>query len=368
MPATYTQDDFLRKARQHHGDKYDYSLAVFVTTLLKVIIICPDHGRFEQKAHLHMTGSMCRQCRILKTAAIRLATARDAFVTKAKELHNSKYTYTNTQYKHSLQKVIITCPVHGDFEQLPSNHLQGYGCSKCAVDNTRLSQREFIDLALNKHGKQYDYSETKYITANAQVTIICKKHGSFLQRAGDHLQGCGCPICPSGRSFSNQAIEWLNLLSKMYNIDIQHQLNGGEYRFAKGSSKRADGFCKETNTVYEYLGNFFHGNPKIFAPDAVNEKLHCTFGELYQKTLERNEFIKQQGYNLVIIWEDEWKALNRAVRVIQKAWRRRTPAATHWTCQTCQVIVKIKNMPAHCKSKRHLARSSEEKTHDEVDA
>ena len=56
MPTPYTQDDFLWQARQHHGNKYDYSLAVFISSMLKVIIICPEHGSFEQNAYLHMTG------------------------------------------------------------------------------------------------------------------------------------------------------------------------------------------------------------------------------------------------------------------------------------------------------------------------
>jgi len=57
------------------------------------------------------------------------------FIQKANKIHNSFYVYTNTLYKISQVPIIITCPIHGDFEQTPNIHLSGSGCKKCANYN-----------------------------------------------------------------------------------------------------------------------------------------------------------------------------------------------------------------------------------------
>ena len=77
---------------------------------------------------------------------------------------------------------------------------------------------------------------------------------------------------------------------------------------------KVDGFCKETNTVYEFHGDYWHGNPKKYKPEDINQINYKTFGELYQKTVERDNKIRELGYNLVTIWEQEWNKLNKIVK------------------------------------------------------
>ena len=111
----------------------------------------------------------------------------------------TKYTYNKTIYINSSTKVIITCPVHGDFEQRPGNHLQGQGCLKCKIENTAkantLSNEQFLKRAIDKHSDFYDYSKVKYINTETKVTIICPIHGPFEQTPHDHLSGKGCRKC-----------------------------------------------------------------------------------------------------------------------------------------------------------------------------
>jgi hypothetical protein len=70
-----------------------------------------------------------------------------------------------------------------------------------------------------------------------------------------------------------------------------------------GTRFRADGYCEATNTIYEFHGDYWHGNPEIYQPDEINEVVGRTMGELFQKTTERENQIKALGYNLVIVWE-----------------------------------------------------------------
>lgn len=131
----------------------------------------------------------------------------------------------------------------------------------------------------------------------------------FNQMPTDHLKGAGCPKCCK-KQHSKQQIEWLEYIAKRDNINIQHAMNDKEFKVGK---YRVDGYCKETNTVYEFNGIFYHGHPKFFKPLKLNSVCKKTYGELYIATLEKQLFIENQGYNLVTIWEHEWKALKQTL-------------------------------------------------------
>lgn len=132
------------------------------------------------------------------------------FKEKGKQLHNNKYDYSNVVYVNSRTKVKIICPKHGEFEQLPSSHLQGNGCPECArewtdehKENHAKSSRKFrgmtteewIERARQVHGDKYDYSQTVYVNQRTNVKIICPIHGLFEQKADSHIRGCGCRLC-----------------------------------------------------------------------------------------------------------------------------------------------------------------------------
>jgi len=119
------------------------------------------------------------------------------FINKSNIVHKSKYDYTLVNYINNRTKVKIICPHHGEFEQLPMNHIKGVGCPKCS-NNKPLTTEEFIDKANEVHNFNYDYSETDYIRTNKKVKIICPVHGIFVQKPNNHLQGQGCPKCNGG--------------------------------------------------------------------------------------------------------------------------------------------------------------------------
>lgn len=123
----------------------------------------------------------------------------EEFITKAKKIHGDKYDYGLSDYKGSKKKIKIICPIHGEFEQLPNNHLNGAECYLCGVIKTHKcllsNNEEFKQKANLKHNNQYDYSKVEYVNNKKEVCIICKKHGEFYVRPDNHLKGSGCPIC-----------------------------------------------------------------------------------------------------------------------------------------------------------------------------
>lgn len=127
-----------------------------------------------------------------------------SFVDACNYIHGGRYIYDNTKYVKRNQKVIITCPEHGDFEQIPGNHLYGYGCPVCAGVN-KLTPEIFRVKAKTVHGDKYDYSlVTGDISSHRKVTIICPEHGAFQQTPTGHLSGKGCLKCaPKKRAKTN---------------------------------------------------------------------------------------------------------------------------------------------------------------------
>jgi hypothetical protein len=83
-----------------------------------------------------------------------------------------------------------------------------------------------------------------------------------------------------------------------------------------------DGYNKQTNTIYEFQGDFWHGNPDIYNLDAINNKLNITFQELYDKTLKKIHRLKMMGYNVIYIWENDWTKGIKAIKKLQKLWKK----------------------------------------------
>ena len=98
------------------------------------------------------------------------------------------------------------------------------------------------------------------------------------------------------------SIMWLNYMSKDKNI--QPAPNGGEKELTIGNKTyQVDGFCEETNTVYEFHGCFWYGCPNCYKPNIINSKNKKDMGTLNDQTIEKRETIKKAGYNHVSIYE-----------------------------------------------------------------
>lgn len=188
-----TNEEFIRRARTTHGNKYDYSKVNYTLTEGLVEIICPEHGSFFQRAGLHLGGAGCVACGVVRRGqAFRSDT--ETFIAKARDTHGNKYGYDKVIYTTSDAKVVIHCPEHGDFEQGANSHLKGRGCPVCG-GRLQSNTEEFVKKAIARHGNRYNYGEVEYIKAKLPVKIICPKHGLFSQQPNNHLTGSGCPLC-----------------------------------------------------------------------------------------------------------------------------------------------------------------------------
>lgn len=321
--AKSNTQEFIEKAKEVHGDRYDYSKAVYIKSTQKIIIICKTHGEFGQQPSNHLSGQGCSKCANIIKGYFKRSNTQE-FIENVKAIHGTTYDYSKVQYVQRNEKVIIVCNEHGEFEQLPSIHLMGCGCPKCAIiknaDIAKSNTHEFIEKAKRIHGDQYDYTKVEYEIAKDKVIIICKIHGEFQQTPYSHLSGRGCPKCAKSGGFSKSQIEWLEFVSELRNIKIQHAMNDGEHRI-KSTKWKADGYCKETNTVFEYHGDYWHGNPNVFDPDEFNSVSKRKMKTLYANTIKREQKIKDLGYNLEVMWELDWNNVKKSIRRIQRVFR-----------------------------------------------
>jgi hypothetical protein len=194
----HTNESFIKKSKEEHGDKYDYSLVKYVNAKTKVIIICPIHGEFEQSPSCHMSGNGCYKCKGKKISKS-LSLNTQEFIIKSNKKHNNFYDYSLVEYETSHKKIKIICKKHGIFEQTPNSHLNGRGCPFCSNLKSSLSRisnkKDFINKSIKIHGEKYNYNQIDYIRSNEKVKIICSKHGLFLQTPNNHLNGMGCKEC-----------------------------------------------------------------------------------------------------------------------------------------------------------------------------
>ena len=129
----------------------------------------------------------------------------ETFIQKAQFVHGDAYSYDKSEYVNARSKITITCPIHGDFEQTPSGHLNGDGCSQCRYDSQKSNTEEFIEQAKVVHGEKYSYDKAVYTNAHTKLIITCPIHGDFEQIPTGHLGGKGCPECHSDSKRSNTA-------------------------------------------------------------------------------------------------------------------------------------------------------------------
>lgn len=249
-----TTKDFIEKSIKVHGDRYDYSESKYTNNITPIKIICLEHGVFEQTPHNHKRGSGCKKC-----TAGAPALSLEEFIVKATKVHNNIYNYSQVNYKNNRTKIDIICSEHGMFEQSPGGHLMGQGCPTCNVGNIKIS--EVRRRIKNTHGDRYTYDFSSYNGVDDKINITCNTHGSFKQRASDHIKGHGCHECSGsvklttemfiknsigthGDKYDYSLVEYKDNKTKVNIICNKH----GGFTQSPNSHSRGAGcpFCKES--------------------------------------------------------------------------------------------------------------------------
>lgn len=218
--------ELIIKANIIHDSKYDYSKFIYQGMKIDGIIICPIHGEFPQDFDSHINKkSGCPFC-------VGKNKTTERFIQEAVLVHGNKYDYSLVNYVRSDFPVKIICSIHGEFEQIPNSHLQGYGCRDCANEELSIDRRKSLEQRIKEfniiHDNKYDYSLVKEIkNARDFIDIICPIHGPFTQQVTSHQQGCGCDLCGKEIIFNSRKYstkEWIEKFRKIHNEKYDYSL------------------------------------------------------------------------------------------------------------------------------------------------
>lgn len=180
------QDTFIQRAREIHGDRYDYSGVVYKQSRLKVDIGCKLHGVFSQTPYDHLKGSGCAGC-----YQMRNRDDQETFLEKAKGVHGDNYIYDKVSYSRSNIPVTITCRKHGDFEQLPGTHLRGHGCILCFESKGEKGIVDVLESLSIKYVREYSFpnSRMRYDFFLPEQNILIEFHGKQHYKPVDYWGG-----------------------------------------------------------------------------------------------------------------------------------------------------------------------------------
>ena len=214
--------------------------------------------------------------------------AFENFKLKSKEKYGNLYDYSKVLYKGNKKTVTIICPIHGEFNQFPGNHLLG-GCKECGQETRRKPQETFVEESNAIHKNKYSYIKTNYINAKTNITIVCHIHGEFEQTPDSHLRGCGCPECASiniRKKYFNEPTILYHIYfpkHKLYKIGITMERVGIKKRYSTEYEEfevleeilftnGKEAYLKEQELLNKYKDYIYKG-PKIFIKGGDTELL-----------------------------------------------------------------------------------------------
>lgn len=238
---------FIEKVDKIHKQKYSYEKFIFKSGNVKGIVTCPEHGDFQVTPYMHKFGRGCPTCGRNNAAKLR-RTSKENFVTRSNYIHSFKYGYSKFIYINSHTSGIITCPDHGDFEQKPTNHLDGAGCPKCGriktINSIKLSLDELVSKWRQIHGYKHDYNKVILKDVSSKVTITCLKddHGDFEITPSAYINSKhGCPKCANiaiGNALRSNSEDFIKNSKK-----IHYDRYGYDKVFYKNAREKVIVFC-----------------------------------------------------------------------------------------------------------------------------
>lgn len=342
-------ESFISKARQTHGDTYDYSQVVYKGAKRKVRIVCNKHGPFDQEAWVHTSGQGCPSCGDIAIGdKCRLTQAE--FIDRALSVHGDKYDLSNVSYRSLKEKIEVICRIHGAFYPTASNFIGNKsGCPKCSRilvgQKSRRTLASYIEEGMKVHENKFSYGGIEYINNAAYLTVICPVHGEFKQLAQSHITGVGCVKCSRpvfdkntfmsaanlvhGNKYDYSNSEYIRSLDKVEIVCPIHgpfmqapnyHINTGqgcpqcggtgpskgqvevfdfinqyvpaisEYRFDE-SKRRLDIFIPSLRIAVEYHGLIWHST--AFTLDPLRDS-------------KKHKLAEEAGIRVIHIYQDEW--------------------------------------------------------------
>lgn len=273
-------EEFIALASLKHDNKYNYSETEYSLSHIKVVIICPAHGKFRQVPNSHLLGHECPKCGKEKAIRDSLQKRSNHYITNAKAKF-PELDFSNTVFVTGPKKITVTCRVHGDFV-VGANallHKNSKGCPSCLQERNNVQRAlKFKKDAALIHGNKYDYRTVDQIETTAKVVpIICFNHGVFYQTPKNHLKGSVCTYCMNLERGYRQRYQRLGREATLYfvyfkeydlfklgvTVDLAKRFNGEVHKpeilYSKSYEHEAQAYLVETQLFREFSCHMYKG-------------------------------------------------------------------------------------------------------------
>lgn len=186
MSRKKTFNEFLEEANIRYNNKFLYDETTYKDSHTKIKIICPEHGEFWQIPRVHLKyKNGCPKCSY-KDRGLIFRKTTEQFIEDAIKIHGNKYDYSKVNYVKAKEPILIICPEHGEFQQVPNYHLNGKGCPKCNFSHLEREVKDFlndnnIDYIYQYKNKKLKKQSLDFYLPKYNIGIECqgKQHFGF---------------------------------------------------------------------------------------------------------------------------------------------------------------------------------------------
>lgn len=288
----YDTGGFLARARDVHGDLYDYSQSAYEGLNAKLTIICRQHGPFRQTPNNHLHGRVgCPACAV-QVIRSKTTLSQADFEAAVRRVHGDRYGLERARYDGATRKVMLTCSRHGAFSIAPNALLRGKGCRSCGYEKRQRTRDEFVNEAIEVFEERYTYRQVRcdLVPVRLQVAITCAQHGDFTMPAGRHLLGAGCPACSESRAER----EIRRLLT---DAGVAFVAQWGHPTLRRTLPLRFDFMLPELGVLIEFDGEFHHGPVRIAGTSP--DRAEAVYRDTVARDAVKTEWAAAYGWALV---------------------------------------------------------------------
>ena len=308
-----SQEDFVARCREVHGDKYDYSRAQYVNKNTNVEIICPKHGSFWQLPSNHWKGQGCPKC-----AGRMRANGERGFLKRCHEVHGDKYDYSQVEYKGGRIPVTIICPEHGSFLQTPERHLEGRGCPKCGQMRAQASRAKRVaHAAASVRPKLASPQSMRHVKRSAKPHVPKQPVGrprKDMTREPWRVQRHVVTTCVGNAKLSAGSLSVADAKETTYTIlidvfgasDVQRDYTDAARQFTCDFYIASRDLFIDFYAAPEHGGHWFNANDveDVAYLDALSDSANMSMADTWTvKDLMHRAVAKQHGLNYVVFWD-----------------------------------------------------------------
>jgi hypothetical protein len=286
MAKIYSTEEVIKKFKEVHEDRYDYSKYVYPGRKeLKGIVVCKDHGEFNTTRMHHEKGVGCPVCAGVPRGGFKRK-GQDSFLEEMNMKFDGSLDFSNFVYKNNITKGIVICPIHGEFEKTPKLLIRGQGCPICS-GKVKLTLKKVQEKLDEIHGENHYIVDPtqEYVNNKTDIKLWCSIHEKSWEARPDNLIGSQtrCPICADIQSKIEE--------------ELRNYIETLESNIIPNTRKiihplELDVYIPDRNLAIEMNGLHFHGDRS-----GKNKDYH----------LFKTEECLKLNIRLLHIFEDEWR-------------------------------------------------------------